>query len=54
MISYREHMKKKASKTNIVVTFLDILQQMKEGTITIRQEQPFEDIMIDSNVEGQA
>ena len=52
--SFRELLKKQASKTQLVVTFLAILQLMKEGTITIRQEQPFEDIMIDSNVEGQA
>ena len=32
--------------TQIVVTFLAILQLMKEGTIFIEQEQPFEDIMI--------
>lgn len=52
--SFRELLKKQTSKTQLVVTFLAILQLMKEGTITIRQEQPFEDIMIDSNVEGQA
>lgn len=49
--SFRELLKKQKSKTQLVVTFLAILQLMKEGTITIRQEQPFEDIMIDSNVE---
>lgn len=52
--SFRELLKEQASKTQLVVTFLAILQLMKEGTITIRQEQPFEDIMIDSNMEGQA
>ena len=49
--SFRELLSRQKSKTQLVVTFLAILQLMKEGTITIRQEQPFEDIMIDSNVQ---
>ena len=48
---FRELLSRQKSKTQLVVTFLAILQLMKEGTITIRQEQPFEDIMIDSNVQ---
>ena len=44
--SFRELLKKQSSKTQIVVTFLAILQLMKEGVIMIRQEQPFDDIMI--------
>ena len=48
--SFRHLLTKQSSKTQIVVTFLAILQLMKEGTITIEQEQPFDDIMITSNV----
>jgi len=48
--SFRNLLTKQSSKTQIVVTFLAILQLMKEGTITIEQEQPFDDIMITSNV----
>lgn len=48
--SFRTLLNKQSSKTQIVVTFLAILQLMKEGTVTIEQEQPFDDIMITSNV----
>ena len=48
--SFRDLLTKQSSKTQIVVTFLAILQMMKEGTIMIEQEQPFDDIMITSNV----
>ena len=48
--SFRDLLTKHSSKTHIVVTFLAILQMMKEGTIMIEQEQPFDDIMITSNV----
>lgn len=48
--SFRELLNKQSSKTQIVVTFLAILQLMKEGTIFIEQEQPFDDIMITSQV----
>jgi len=48
--SFRELLTKQSSKTQIVVTFLAILQLMKEGTIQIEQEQPFDDIMITSNI----
>lgn len=48
--SFRELLTKQSSKTQLVVTFLAILQLMKEGTIFIEQEQPFDDIMISSGV----
>ncbi len=48
--SFRALLTKQSSKTQIVVTFLAILQMMKEGSICISQEQPFDDIMITSNV----
>ena len=34
----------------VIVTFLVILEMMKTGTITIAQENIFDDIMITSNV----
>ena len=48
--SFRELLNRQSSKTQIVVTFLAILQLMKEGTIFIEQEQPFDDILITSQV----
>ena len=48
--SFRELLSKQSSRTQIVVTFLAILQLMKEGTIEIRQDQPFDDIIITSNI----
>ena len=38
-------------KVQVVVTFLAILQLMKEGVIFIEQDQPFDEIMITSKVE---
>ena len=38
------------SKAEIIVTFLIILELMKLGKISIRQEELFDDIMIESNV----
>ncbi|MGN1267672.1 MAG: segregation and condensation protein A [Dorea sp.] len=48
--SFRTLLSKQSSKTQIVVTFLAILQMMKEGVITIHQEHSFDDILITSNV----
>ncbi len=47
---FRMLLEKQRSKTQIVVTFLAVLQLMKEGTIMIEQEQPFDEIMIMSKV----
>ncbi len=52
--SFRELLTKQSSRTQIVVTFLAVLQLMKEGTIFIEQEQPFDDIMIGSGVHAAA
>ena len=46
--SFLELLTRQSSRTQIVVTFLAILQLMKEGTISIEQEQPFDDIIIGS------
>ena len=48
--SFRELLTKQRSKTHIVVTFLAILQLMKEGVIYIEQEQSFDDIFITSKI----
>lgn len=45
---FRELLERQSSKVQIVVTFLAVLQLMKEGVISILQEQPFEDILITS------
>ena len=45
---FRELLEKQGSKIQIVVTFLAILQLMKEGGIAIEQEHPFDEIMIQS------
>lgn len=52
--SFRELLTRQSSRTQIVVTFLAVLQLMKEGTIFIEQEQPFDDIMIGSGVHAAA
>ena len=49
--SFRELLETQSSKTQIVVTFLAILELMKEGIIYIEQNQPFEDIVITSKTQ---
>ncbi|MFV0362224.1 MAG: segregation and condensation protein A [Suipraeoptans sp.] len=46
--SFRSLLEAQSSKTQIVVTFLAILELMKDGSILITQEQPFDDIIITS------
>lgn len=49
--SFRKLLTKQSTKTQIVVTFLALLQLMKEGVLYIEpQEQPFDDIRITSNI----
>lgn len=49
--SFRTLLTKQSTKTQIVVTFLALLQLMKEGVLYIEpQEQPFDDIRITSNI----
>ena len=45
-VSFRELLTSQKSRTQIVVTFLAVLQMMKEGSIRTEQEQPFDDILI--------
>lgn len=44
--SFRDLLKKQASKTQIVVTFLAVLELVKVGKIRIEQEELFDDIVI--------
>lgn len=46
--SFRSLLEKQSSKVQIVVTFLAILELMKDGSIVITQDQPFDDIIITS------
>lgn len=48
--SFRELITKQGSRVQIVVTFLAILEMMKSGQIVIEQEQPFDDILITSQM----
>lgn len=48
--SFRTLLEAQASKTEIIVTFLSILELMKDGTISIFQEHTFDDIYIQSKV----
>lgn len=49
--SFRQLLTKQASKVQIIVTFLAILELMKVGKITIQQENTFDDITITSKEE---
>ncbi len=48
--SFRDLMTKQKSKTQLVVTFLAILEMMKMGKIWVEQEKTFDDIVITSKV----
>lgn len=48
--SFRRLLEKQASKMEVIVTFLVILELMKVGKINISQENIFDDIMITSNM----
>ena len=47
---FRVLLERQYSRIQVVVTFLAVLQLMKEGAILIEQEQPFEEIVILSNI----
>lgn len=48
--SFRKLLEKQKSRAEMIVTFLIILEMMKTGKVTIRQENLFDDILITSNV----
>lgn len=49
--SFRDLLSKQCSKTQVVVTFLAILELMKAGSIRIHQEHIFDDIEIETVIE---
>ena len=51
--SFRDLLKKQASKIQIIVTFLAILELMKVGKIRIEQENLFDDIVITAVEKGE-
>ena len=48
--SFRGLLEKQGSKMEIIVTFLAVLEMMKQGLISIEQEGAFSDIMITSSI----
>ncbi|MBQ8233778.1 MAG: segregation/condensation protein A [Lachnospiraceae bacterium] len=50
VFSFRKLLERQASKMEVIVTFLVILEMMKTGSITIAQDNIFDDIIITSNV----
>lgn len=48
--SFRELLQKQSSKTQIVVTFLAILELMKTGLVYVEQENTFDEIIITANI----
>jgi len=48
--SFRQLLEKQNSKAEIIVTFLVILEEMKQGEIKITQEETFGEIMIESTI----
>lgn len=50
VFSFRKLLEKQSSKMELIVTFLVILEMMKTGSITISQENIFDDIIITSNM----
>lgn len=51
--TFRSLLQKQSSKMQIVVTFLVILEMMKSGEITLKQEETFGEIYIDSQKNGE-
>lgn len=52
-VRFRQLLEEQTSKTQVVVTFLAVLQLMKEGQIRVEQERAFEEIRILWNGEEQ-
>ena len=48
--SFRRLLEKQGSKMEIIVTFMAVLEMMKQGMISIRQETAFADIIITSSL----
>ncbi len=50
--SFRQLLLKQESKVEVIVTFLAILELMKNGKIEVRQEHIFDDILIETRSQG--
>lgn len=48
--SFRNLLEKQGSRMELIVTFMAILEMMKQGTISIEQEDTFADIVITSSL----
>jgi len=48
--SFRNLLEKQGSRMEVIVTFLAILEMMKQGLISVEQEDTFGDIMITSSI----
>ena len=46
--SFKQMLEEQPSKMNIIVTFLAVLELIKNGVISVRQEKTFDDIYIDT------
>lgn len=51
-ISFRKLMQGHATKENVIVTFLAVLELIRNGTVTVRQEALFDDIEIEPTAEA--
>lgn len=47
--SFRNLLEKQGSKMEVIVTFMAVLEMMKQGIISIEQEDTFADIVITSS-----
>jgi len=47
--SFKQMLESQKSKMNVIVTFLAILELIKSGTITVTQDNTFDDILINTN-----
>ena len=46
--SFKQMLEEQPSKMNVIVTFLAVLELIKNGVISVRQENTFDDIYIDT------
>ncbi len=51
-LSFRRLMKDHATKEDVIVTFLAVLELIRNGTVTVRQDALFDDIEIEPTAEG--
>ena len=47
--SFRSLLEKQGNKMEVIVTFMAVLEMMKQGIISIEQEETFADIIITSS-----